>query len=242
MVETPNTKTTPAEKGKEDAGKGKVSPPSKSFDELSEEEKRKLLITYGYKVGKDNERLRESNAALTKDMSNLTTRLSGVERSIRESKVDKSDPASVRAFESEEDALSRRGETEKQARANAARSVELDEREKEIADERIADIAEKYGVDAEDLKSLGTNNRVALVKYAEAVSKKEPTGDGEGDEAAKAEAEAKAKAEAEGKGFVPDSNTKSGFDESVIKDGEKLSKLPEEQQTKLLEKTLKKTG
>lgn len=232
-------KNTPNPDDEDSSGKGKGETPPPAKGKKSDEELDNLLIARGSHVGRENKRLTEQITSLTQERDNLGTRLRQVERDIRESKLDRSDPNAIRAFEQAEDLQSRIDAVDKQKRANTARSMELDEQAKDVANERIAIIAEKYSVDAQDLKDLGTNNREALVKYAIAVSKGKEGGEGEGGEG---DTKAKAKKKGEGDEEPPDSNKVSGADESVLADSEKLSKLPESQQVALLKKKLGKTG
>ncbi len=172
---------------------------------VTKEALRQMVSDEAAKAGRP---LKAENVTLTSQLTDTRTALEEnqvalrqVQREIREGKLDRNDPNAIKLFQQQEEIVTLRDNLERDTRTNKARKAELDEQAKGIAEERIATIAETYGVDAEDLRSLGIINREALIKYAKAIAPQKE-GDKEG---------AKGKGEgAEGKDFVPDTNTQSG--------------------------------
>ena len=210
MDETKDTEKNPPEKKKsQDTSKGgSGTTPGK----LSDEELDKLLVARGSKVGRENQKLRDAIASLSKDNTELTKSIAQIRREIRESKLDRSDPDAIRKFQDEEDLFSTQEEY-KNLIAEARRKLEeVNERETELAEERISLIADSYGVDTEELKSYGVTDKEKLVKIAKAITTKK-------DESKGSEAEKAKKGESSGGGEEDmDSNLVSGTALKELKD------------------------
>lgn len=184
---------------KDTSGKGSGTTPSKSEKKISDEELDKLLIARGSHVGRENTRLKEKIASFEQEQSSNATRMGALERSVRESKLNRDDPSAIKNFQAGEDIIEREEAVSRRERAAKARESEQEEKERDIAEERITTIAETYGVDAEELRGLGITNRESLIKYAKATAP-EKEGDKEG---------VKGKKEGGEGDFTPDSNTQS---------------------------------
>lgn len=196
-------------KGKDSSGKVSGTTPSKSEKKISDEELEKLLIARGSHVGRENTRLKEQIASLENERDSISTRMGTLERQVRESKLDRDDPAAIKAFQHGEDLIEREQAVARAETVSKVRKAELDKQEKDIADERITTIAETYSVDAEELRGLGVTNRDSLIKYAKAIAPQK-----EGDKGKEGAKGAKQGGEGEGD-FIPDSNTQSGSEDSL---------------------------
>jgi len=169
---------------------------------FKESEVTKMISDERAKFGRERAKLtsqiettRSQHDSISKELDSTQSRIDALERQIRESKLDRGDPASVQAFQEQESLVARERELKKREREQALKEVRFEGERKTQFTERVSAIAERYGVEVADLENLGTSNISSIERYAKAVGKAMP---------------GKKKAPVEGDDFVPDSNLGSG--------------------------------
>lgn len=194
---------------------GAKSNPSKASQKtFTKSEVDKMLDEKHSKLDKTIAQLTSERDTLKKDLESNKSRLDALEREQNESRLAeaRNDPEALRIYQREQTLVKRERQVEERDRDMTRREGQLKEDRAEVDKDRgvvsIAYIAAKYGLDTEELESLGISDPDTLEKVAEklAAGKAKGTGEGEGGEGEGGEGEG---GEGEGE-FKPDSGEGAG--------------------------------
>lgn len=229
MDETTGTEqgTTSGQSGQSSGSKGGTT--SKDKGKLySDAEITKIKSDAAAGAGRQRKAAEQERDTLKQDLQSATSRLDALEREQNESRLAEArgDPDQLRAYQREQDTKKREREAgDKEGdlvRREAQLKSDLDELAKDKGVVHIAYTAAEYGLDEEELKSLGISDPDTLDKVAEklAAAKGKGTGEGEGEGEGAEGGEGGEGAEE----FVPDSGEGTGAGGEPT--AEQLSKMP----------------